>query len=377
MNYYFITGATGAIGAALVPLLIEEQDISVFLLIRAKDDNHLKERLHHLFEFWKLEETDEKIKRISPVTGDIRFPNFGIEDDKYKDISEKCTHIIHCAGNVRMNLSIEKARRYSVDSAKNVISLGNVCIKNKNLKKIEFVSTVGVGGRMQGPVVEDWIDQKREFHNTYEQAKAEAEDYVKTQVDKGLPITIHRPSMVVGDSKNGKIIHFQVFYYLCDFLSGRKTLGIIPTSKHFRLDTIPVDYVAKAIKWSSRNPKSQGYILHECSGPQNSILLSDLRQIVIENFIKNRVIIPIPKTIPVWLFKVLLPCLVLFAPPKIKRAIKVLPVFFNYISHHVQDFENDTAVALLKREGIQLPNVKSYLKINLDAYLKDKQKFEV
>ena len=58
------------------------------------------------------------------------------------------------------------------------------------------------------------MPEVRTFHNTYEQAKAEAEEYLYPfMADERLPITIHRPSMVVGDSMTGKAISFQVFYH--------------------------------------------------------------------------------------------------------------------------------------------------------------------
>ena len=48
-----------------------------------------------------------------------------------------------------------------------------------------------------------------------EAAKAEAERAVWSE-GAGLPITVHRPSMVVGEAQNGRVIHFQVFYHLCE-----------------------------------------------------------------------------------------------------------------------------------------------------------------
>ena len=55
---------------------------------------------------------------------------------------------------------------------------------------------------------------------------------------------------VVGDTINGRIIHFQVFYHLCEFLSGRRTLGLAPGFGGARLDIVPADYVAQVIALS-------------------------------------------------------------------------------------------------------------------------------
>lgn len=73
----------------------------------------------------------------------------------------------------------------AADSARHLLTLADACTQ---LEKIEFVSTVGVGGRTHGTVPEEWLHGRREFHNTYEQAKAEAEQVVFTpQLERGRP----------------------------------------------------------------------------------------------------------------------------------------------------------------------------------------------
>ena len=298
-NRYFITGATGAIGCSLVPLLLEDEATAVDLLIRADNQDQLFKRLNDLFTFWEFTPDDERKKRIHAVIGDIRQPIFGMKQTQYDKISDECTHIVHCAGNVRMNLSIEEARTFSVTSAELITALGQLCMANNNLKKIEFVSTVGIGGRMEGVLSEEWVTKQRDFHNTYEQAKAEAETYISKQIQNGLPITVHRPSMVVGDSIAGRIIHFKVFYHICEFLSGRRTFGITPLTGSTKLDIVPVDYVAKVIAWSSRTQSTIGKVLHECSSGKNAIPISELRQMVRKIFKFYDLHLPLSFCIPV------------------------------------------------------------------------------
>ncbi len=226
MREYFITGATGAIGSALVPLLLQSPDVRLILLLRAESDDDLARRMEALYRFWLVDAGDEGLrKRVRALRGDVTEPDFGLPSGEYRRLCATCTHVVHSAGNVRMNLPIEQARRSAVDSARHIVQLAQAC---GELEKIEFVSTVGVGGRSHGSVPEEWLHGPRDFHNTYEQAKAEAEEVVRVEVEKGLPLTVHRPSMVVGDSGSGRIIHFQVFYHLCEFLSGRRTCGLSP-----------------------------------------------------------------------------------------------------------------------------------------------------
>lgn len=212
MKHYFITGATGAIGGALVPVLLREPQARLTLLLRAASADEVNTRLQSLCRFWQPSIVDTSWReRLRALRGDVTLPDFGPAAADYRQLAGECTHIIHSAGNVRMNLPIEQARRSSVDSTRHIVALAHACAR---LEKVEFVSTVGVGGRTSGTVPEEWLSSARSFHNTYEQAKAEAEDIVRVEVEGGLPLTVHRPSMVVGDSSSGRIIHFQVFYHL-------------------------------------------------------------------------------------------------------------------------------------------------------------------
>lgn len=374
MTTYFITGATGSVGSAVTELVLKNTSASVYLLLRAASDEQLSERIDSLMQFWEFSPDNKDIcKRITPLRGDISLPNFGLAENVYTGLANHCTHIIHCAGVVRMNLPIEDARNAAVGSAKNIIQLAEACQHHGHLKKVEFVSTVGVGGRNTGVIPEEWIKNKRDFHNTYEQSKAEAEEYIASKIKDGLPVTIHRPSMVVGDSRTGKIIHFQIFYHICEFLSGKRTFGVLPNIGDTPLDIIPSDYVAHAIVWSSQQPDTAGRILHLCSGPDGAILLKQLAARLQEVLPTTGEKLPATITLPVWLFRLAIPVISVFSPPRLRRALGTLPIFLDYLSEE-QAFGNDKTCQLLDSAGIRLPPVDTYLETLLSYYLSHRRK---
>ncbi|MEO8409486.1 MAG: SDR family oxidoreductase [Propionivibrio sp.] len=363
---YFVTGATGAIGSALIPMLLERADTRIVLLLRAKSDDDLASRLEKLFDFWQLGPADAgKRNRVRALRGDVALPHFGVADADYDVLCAECTHIVHSAGNVRMNLPIDQARHSSVDSARSIIELGKNC---RRLEKIEFVSTVGVGGRTRGAVPEDWLSTSRDFHNTYEQAKAEAEEHIRPAVEGGLPLTVHRPSMVVGNAANGRIIHFQIFYHLCEFLAGSRTFGLTPDFGRARLDIVPADYVARIIAWSSQTNASSGGILHSCSGPEFALLLAPLQESVRQAFAAGRTSLPVLVHLPTGLFKAILTVASVFMSSDIRRAVKTLPVFLDYLATE-QTFANHRTQTLLEPAGLPLPLPVSYLDKVLSYYL--------
>ena len=346
---YFVTGATGAIGSALISLLLEDPNSQVWALMRAESCEHLKKRLEELITFWEMdhEQAQDARRRIIPLLGDTDQSKFALSGDAYTEITNQCTHIIHCAGVVRMNLPLEVARQHALGSAQNIVELALACQASGSLQKVEYVSTVGVAGKMSGIVPETWITQPREFHNTYEQSKAEAEDYLRRQIEQhSLPVTVHRPSMVVGDSQTGKIIHYQIFYHICEFLSGRRTFGILPNLGNVQLDTVPVDYVAKAIKYSCLQQSGIGKIFHWCSGPDHSIKLAVLRQIVRRMMREKGMSLPFLIQLPVFIFNKLIKWVTPFINEKLQRMIRTFPFFLDYLSDS-QSFDNQQSTRFL------------------------------
>ncbi|SBT08264.1 Non-ribosomal peptide synthase, dehydrogenase domain-containing protein [Candidatus Propionivibrio aalborgensis] len=369
MKTYFVTGATGAIGSALIPILLQDtqgKETRVRLLLRAKSSEDLALRLEALFSFWQTHADDIPTRsRVKALRGDVTLPRLGLDEADYQALCAECTHIVHSAGNVRMNLPIEQARHSSVDSAQNIIALAH---DSPRLEKVEFVSTVGVGGRTHGAVPEEWILTPRGFHNTYEQAKAEAEDVIRAELEHGMALTVHRPSMVVGDTISGRIIHFQVFYHLCEFLSGRRTLGLAPGFGVARLDIVPADYVAKIIAWSSGTDITIGRILHSCSGPDLALPLVPLRETVRQAFVAAGRALPPVINLPTSVFRALLTGVSFFMPAETRRAIKTLPVFLDYLATE-QSFSNCNTTALLATPGLAVPPPHSYLDKVLAYYL--------
>ncbi len=363
---YFVTGATGTVGSALVPFLLQDTEAEIWLLLRARNADELRQRLDSLCAFWGLDAHAPQRQRLRALSGDVERPRFGLTEDDYGALARHCTHILHCAGKVRMNLPIEAARSAAVASARNVLELAHAC---RRLEKVEFVSTVGVGGRMPGLVPETWIDTPRAFHNTYEQSKAEAEAVIRPEVERGLPLTVHRPSMVVGEAASGRVIHFQIFYHLCEFLSGRRTHGFTPRLGDARLDIVPADHVGRAIAWSAGNPATAGHILHLCSGPQLAIPLAELQQRVRQVWQASGLDLPRLKPLPPRLLRAVLPMLRLATPAPARKALNALPIFLDYLADR-QAFANAATRRLLEPAGIVAPAPPDYLDRLFEYYFR-------
>lgn len=366
MKTHFITGATGVVGSSLVPVLLKQTDLRLKLLIRARSAVELAERLERLLSFWDVRQHDAGIRsRIEALAGDTTLSRFGLDENVYRTLTATCTHIIHAAGLVRMNLPLEQARHSAVGSMRNVVALARAC---PALQKVDVVSTVGVGGRLQQAIPERWLTETRAFHNTYEEAKAEAEDFLREQVAQApLPVTVHRPSMVVGDSRDGRIISFQVFYFLCEFLSGRRTFGVYPDFGDARLDIIGCDIVAEAIAAASADPGTAGRILHLCSGPEDALRIEDLKHLVRQSFAQRGLAVPGDRVLPRRWYASLAKFMSRLAPRNARKALATLPIYLEYLADS-QAFDDTAFRRWLAERGQDRPAPAAYLPKVLDYY---------
>jgi len=376
MAHYLVTGATGVVGSAIVPRLAALPDTTVQVLIRPKKGSDLAARFAELLAFWGTHYPEERAAsggfatRVRPVAGEITEPALGLSAAHREALAADCTHIVHCAASVRMNLPLDEARQTALFPVASVIELGKQC---RQLRKVEFVSTVGVGGRWRGPLPERWVTEPREFHNTYEASKAEAEALVHREVDAGFPATIHRPSMVVGDSRSGAVIHFQIFYFICEFLSGMRTFGLFPRLGEETLDIVPNDYVAAAIVAASRDPAMAGAIFHLCSGPSRAVRLVDLRERVREIFRAGGLMGWTPRLdFSRDNFMRVMRGVARLLPERERRAVGTLPVYLDYLSG-IQQFGNEASAQRLQALGVATPDNDQVLARVLAWYVQAKR----
>jgi thioester reductase-like protein len=367
MRTVFLTGGTGAIGSVLARHILVEEDARLLLLLRATSPAHLEERVARLFEFWGLGGPDLRA-RVTALSGDVTFPQLGLDPETYAEVVRTTTHVIHSAGNVKLNRPLEEARLSAVEAVRNILSLAADGRSRGSLLKLDYVSTVGVAGRTAGVVPEQRFERPREFRNSYETAKAEAETVVLGAMDCGLPVTIHRPSMIVGDSRDGRIIQFQVFYYLCEFLSGRQTRGFVPESGATRLDIVPVDYVARAIQQSSLRADAAGRIFHLCAGPDDAPVVTKLIERVREYFVRHDRTVPPLHRLKPGVMRTLLPVVKPFVGDPTRRMLQGLPFFLAYLDEP-QTFDNAASRRFFSPAGLSVPPVDTYLEPVLSYYL--------
>lgn len=257
-----ITGATGFLGRNLLYRLLDADDTSRYaLLVRGSDRSSPRKRLQRLLAGrYGDERAIELSKRVDLVMGDVSWEHFGLDDRSYEALAADTYRVIHAAASVAFALPLEQARTINVGGTKHMLDFAAACQKHGDFERLDYIGTAFVAGDRKGTILETELECGQTFHNTYEQTKYEAEKLVREHW-KDLPITIHRPSIVVGESKTGKTSSFNVLYFPLKIYA-RGLWRWIPGKPSTEVDIVPIDYVCDAILGLASNPKSLGRCFH-------------------------------------------------------------------------------------------------------------------
>src|SRR5687768_4744810 len=97
------------------------------------------------------------------------------------------------------------------------------------------------------------------FRNNYEETKYLAELEVDA-LKRELPVTIHRPSVVCGDSRTGETAKYDGVYYLINYLRiSPRALSLANIgNSDVRLNVVPVDFVVEAMAALASDERAVG-----------------------------------------------------------------------------------------------------------------------
>lgn len=247
---YLVTGATGFLGSYVCARLVARGE-EVVALVRGEGAQE------------RLDEAAGPGARA--LAGDLQ--------SAVPELPADITHVVHCAASVSFTLELEEARAINVEGTRRLLA---ACAALPALERFVHVSTAYVSGSHEGEFREDDREVGQDFRNTYERTKIEAERLV---AGSGLPATIVRPSIVVGDSRTGWTSSFNVIYQpLQAFARGLMTE--VPADPEGIVDVVPVDHVADVIDAALEGDEP---VLHAVAG-ETAITAGEIAALAAEAF---------------------------------------------------------------------------------------------
>lgn len=287
---------------------------------------------------------DEGSFRIIP--GDITRPYLGIAAAELDDIRGAVTDVFHLAAIYDLAVAKEPAFRVNVEGTANVNAF---CETLPHLHRYNYISTCYVAGRRTGVIREDELEHDSGFRNHYEETKYVAEVSVRDLMGR-LPVTIFRPSVVVGDSRTGETAKYDGIYSLIQFLAlAPSVLRLVNVGNdRVTLNLVPVDHVVDAIAALAFDDAAEGKTLAIADPqPLTTAELFDACARAMSG--KGSVVRPPAALVEPTL---LLP----FSPALTGLPHHGVPYFFLD-----QSYDTSVADALLSRHSIKCPSFRDYV----------------
>ena len=268
-----ITGATGFLGVQLVHKLLDSHpEATLALLIRDRAGRSGQQRADSIIP-------PTQRSRVEVYSGDVSFPNCGLDAKIYERLSAETTRVIHSAATVRFDHSLDEARHINVEGTRRMLDFAAGA---RRLRSLAYVGTAYVAGERAGVIRESELAVGQSYRNTYEQTKAEAEALVRSRLSS-IPGVILRPSIIVGDSQTGVTSSFKMMYWPLKIYA-RRLWRTVPGFPDAVLDVVPVDFVAAAVARLVFDEAASGNTVHLCAGPGGSATIQQIASRAAEFF---------------------------------------------------------------------------------------------
>lgn len=337
------TGFPGFLGSELLPrVLARAVGDTAACLVQPKFMGLAEARLA------ELEGREPAIAgRVRLVAGDITAHDLGLGDG-YAELAAETVEIFHLAAVYDLSVARELAMRVNVEGTRHMLDFAAQC---PHLRRFQYVSTCYVSGRYTGPFAETDLEKGQAFNNFYEQTKYLAELEVQTRMKAGLPVTVYRPAVVVGNSKTGATQKFDGPYFVIQWLLRQPHLAVMPVvgdPSMTRFNMVPSDFVVEAIAYLSAIEASRGRV-YQLADPHPLTVEEILRSV---EQLTGRHVLRVPLTKDAAKF-------LIDAVPGVYELMRIPSSAVDYFVHPTH-YLTTQAQADLEGSGIAVPPFEAY-----------------
>ncbi len=179
----------------------------VIILGRSTKEETLNERITRLLRWFGIE---NRSYQVTCVESDLSKDNLGIEDEEYARLCSVVDTVIHCASDTSFSESKrEKVMAANIGGLKGILEFS----KNAHVNIFHYISTAFVAGT-DDTYCREILSATKTFTNVYEESKAGAEKIIAGFCEENsIYLSIIRPSIVYGDSRNGRSLKFNALYF--------------------------------------------------------------------------------------------------------------------------------------------------------------------
>ena len=265
----FVTGATGFLGSHLTARLLD-LGYDVTALARGSKTTSAEDRVRDVLRTVGTSSFD----RLTVIEGDISLAGLGLSEAARKRIISSTDETWHCAASLSFQQEDrDEIFRMNVDGTRHLLEL----VKQTPTQRLHHVSTAYVAGNRPDVSLETEINVGQTFKNPYEESKCRAEMLISDELRRrAIVASVYRPSIVIGDSRSGRVTHFHgVYAFIHALWAALERLrrkvpegGVVHLplrvlgAEAQTLNFVPIDYVVDAMLAISERPDSIGNTYH-------------------------------------------------------------------------------------------------------------------
>jgi thioester reductase-like protein len=343
MATHFFTGFPGFLGSELVPrVLARSAADEAVCLVQPKFLPLARQRVA------EIEAKEPRLAgRIRLVEGDITVPGLALASAAA--LQSEVAEVYHLAAVYDLSVPRKVGMKVNVDGTRNVLDFAEGC---PGLRRFQYVSTCYVSGAYPGIFRESDLAKGQKFNNHYEETKFLAEVEVQERMRKGLPATIYRPAIVVGDSHTGATQKYDGPYFAIRWLMRQPGIAIMPVvgdTTRTRLNVVPRDFVIGAIAHLSGEDKAIGRV-YQLADP-DPLTIDEILTAVARA--SHRLLVKVP--LPVGVAKKMIDWV-----PGVYRLMQIPSSSIDYFVHPTY-YDTAHTQADLAGTDLQAPPLRSYL----------------
>jgi thioester reductase-like protein len=342
---FFITGFPGFIASRLLRRLAESGARFLLLVqpaLAAQAGRELSAIAEH---------SGTPLSNFEILPGDITKPDLDLTKNDLERARSESTILFHLAAIYDLAVKQDLAMRVNVGGTRNV---NHFAQSLPALRHYHYVSTCYVAGKRTGRISENELRHDAGFRNYYEETKYLAEIEVE-DLKSRLPITIHRPAVVCGDSRSGETAKYDGIYYLINYLLKWPSLlsNFNIGNDDVSLNLVPVDFVVEAMSTLATDASAVGNTL-QLADP-DPLTTRELFNLIARSLVGKEARITVPARL-VESSLMLPPSPALSGLPH-----RGVPYFFLK-----QSYDTTQATQLLAPHGVSCPPFSSYVTTIVD-----------
>jgi thioester reductase-like protein len=248
----------------------------------------------------RLEAMGADPDRYQILSGDVVALDLGLSGTEYLELLANVTDIYHIASIWYLGADKREIYNVNVEGARNII---DTALEMDHLNRLNHFSTAFVAGQRAGVIMEDELEENQSFRNAYERTKFEAEVAMRRAMEM-IPVSVFRPSIVVGDSKTGEIDRMAGPYFLMNLIVQMpESVPILMPGKGDKpLNLVPVDFVCEAMHRISLQQDSANQTFHLCDA--NPLSAGKVFEMIAHAAGKRPPVGHVPYNLTKWVMKV-------------------------------------------------------------------------